>query len=156
LRYEEFKSSATGKTRYRKYSYQPQAFVEISPALIGGGKSLEGASCILASAAFETDAPFFLSSPKRYVWDDRPQAQKGSAFWFSIPTQYPREKKEGRSIMPLGGLLRYFMEPSGHDWPLNSPPNTQVFSQIPYAKADPTYPRRAAICWFALSLLEAA
>ena len=40
--FEEFKSSATGKTRYRKFSHLPQSFVEISPALIGGGKSREG------------------------------------------------------------------------------------------------------------------
>src|SRR5436305_373324 len=68
--YEEFKSAATGKTRYRKFSHLPQAFVEMSPALIGGGKSREGAARVLGYTDLETDAPFFLSSPKRYVWDE--------------------------------------------------------------------------------------
>src|ERR1051326_9176339 len=60
--YEEFKSAATGKTRYRKFSHLPQAFVEMSPALIGGGKSREGAARVLGYTDLETDAPFFLSS----------------------------------------------------------------------------------------------
>jgi hypothetical protein len=155
-RFEQFKAAASGRIRYRKRSYLPQAFVEMSPALIGGGKSEEGASRILADATLETDAPFFLSSPKRYVFDDRPQGQGGNTFWFEIPNQYSKEFRQGQKLLPLSGLLRYFMEPGGHDWSLDQSSGGRDFSQIPYFKANPIYPRRAAVCWYALSLLEAA
>jgi hypothetical protein len=154
--FEEFKSNATGKTRYRKFNHLPQSFVEISPALIGGGKSREGAARVLAYTDLETDAPFFLSSPKRYVWDDQPQGQKGNTFWFSITNTDSQEFRDGKKIIPLSGLIRYFMEPSGHDWKADRTPNAHDFTQVPYFKANPTYPRQAAVCWFALSLIEAA
>ena len=154
--YEEFKSTATGKTKYRKFSYLPQAFVETSPALIGGGKSAVGASRILANTALETDAPFFLSSPKRYVFDDQPQGEKGNTFWFAIPNPNSLDFLQGKKLIPLTGLLRYFMEPGGHDWSIDQASEAKDFSRVPYFKANPTYPRRAAVCWFALSLIEAA
>ena len=155
VRYEPFTSAATGQEKYRKFVYLPQAFVELSPALIGGGKSPEGASRILANTSLETDAPFFLSSPKRYVFDDLPQGQHGNTYWFAIPNPQSPEFTQGKKLVPLSGLVRYFMEPSGHDWSANAG-SEEDFSQVPYFKANPTYPRRAAVCWFALSLLEAA
>lgn len=145
-RYDAFEGNA-GQTLYKEKRYLPHAFVELSPALIGGGKSPEGAACILGFAPLRKGAPFFLSSPKRYAWDDEPQGQRGP-FWFAIPNR-SEDFETSQSEVPVRGLFRYFMEPSGEDW---SPGK----KEFPYPKADPTYPRQAAICWFALSLIEAA
>jgi hypothetical protein len=147
VRYDEVPGNA-GQTLYRERRYLPQAFVELSPALIGGGKSTEGAAYILGYATLEKGAPFFLSSPKRYAWDDQPQGEQG-AFWFAIPNEHSDEFQRGETQVPLRGLSRYFMEPGGEDW---SPEQ----KSYPFPEANPTYPRQAAVCWYALSLIEAA
>ncbi len=147
VRFDEVQGNA-GQTLYKERRYLPQAFVELSPALIGGGKSTEGAAYILGYATLEKGAPFFLSSPKRYAFDDQPQGEQG-AFWFAIPNDHSEEFQHGEKQVPLRGLCRYFMEPGGEDWS----PEQKSF---PYPKANPTYPRQAAVCWYALSLIEAA
>ena len=141
---------------YIEKQYLPHTFVEISPGLIGGGRSSEdSASRIFAMCDLNTDARFYLSSPKRYVWDKEQIGSKGSTFWKQIPN------KDDPNIQPdfydeLGGLFRYFMDPSGNDRDIDNPPSEDNFDGLPFPSSRPSYPRRDAVCWFALSIIEAA
>ncbi|MCC5839592.1 MAG: virulence factor SrfB [Opitutales bacterium] len=135
--------------------YLPHAFVELSPALIGGGRhSPEGVYKVFAGVSLDTDARFYLSSPKRYAWDDEPQGLGGGTFWRQIPN--PTDGTPPDKFDRLGGLVRYFMDPGGVDWDIDAPPDPDDFRGLPFPGADPSYPRRDAICWFALSVIEAA
>jgi hypothetical protein len=141
---------------YRTKHYLPHTFVELSPALIGGGRtSPNGARRIYAMCKLDTDARFYLGSPKRYVWDNEPQGVRGGTFWRQIPND------TDKNIPPdyfgwLGGLFRYFMDPGGKDWDIDNQPSEDDFAGLPFPKSEPSYPRRDTVCWFALSILEAA
>ena len=141
---------------YRVKRYLPHTFVELSPALIGGGRtSPNGARRIYAMCKLNTDARFYLGSPKRYVWDDEPQGARGGTFWRQIPND------TDKNIPPdyygfLGGMFRYFMDPGGKDWDIDNQPDEEDFRGLPFPNSEPSYPRRDAVCWFALSILEAA
>lgn len=149
-------SPAEENIRYRIQYYLPHAFVELSPALIGGGRSHPlGASKTLAGVPLDKDARFALSSPKRYAWDDEPQGRRGGTFWKQIPND--TDEKLPDFFDEFKSLIRYFMEPSGVDWDIDSPPQDEAeFPSLPSIDAPAEYPRRDAICWFALSIIEAA
>jgi hypothetical protein len=149
-----FFSAEHNRQMYMRKKYLPHAFVELSPALIGGGASPEGAAKILANVTLNHDARFFLSSPKRYVWDERQLGFEGGTIWKQIPN--PTDKQPPNFFDDLGGLVRYFMDPGGVDWNIDSPPSEDDFRGMPFPNSRPTYPRRDAVCWFALSILEAA
>ncbi|MBN1404611.1 MAG: virulence factor SrfB [Opitutales bacterium] len=141
---------------HREKSILPHSFVELSPAIIGGGRSSpEGARRIYSMCRLDSDARFYLGSPKRYVWDDELQGTKGGTFWKQIPNETDSD------ITPdyyceLKGLFRYFMDTGGKDWDIDNPPKDDEFDSLPFPKSEATYPRRDAVCWFALSILEAA
>ena len=132
----------------------PQTFVELSPALIGGGKAPEGASRILAQVRLNTDARFSLSSPKRYAWDEDPVGHRGGTYWKQIPNDTDPAIPD--AFDDLRGLFRYFMDPGGVDWDWENQPTLDDFRGKPIVNSPPEYPRRDAICWFALSILECA
>ena len=149
--------SANESAWYMEY-HNPHAFVELSPALIGGGKSPEGAGKVFAGQKLDRDYPFFLSSPKRYVCSQsRRGVAKGSAFWFQIPN-----KKTIEDFVELRGLIRYFMSTDGHD--LDTDPQSLDIKQESdpgkfqtfVHNAPPTYSASDSVCWFALALIEAA
>ena len=154
--YKEVAHTDQGDPRYRLHYYLPHTFVELSPALVGGGRSHpEGVSKTLASIPLDQDVRFTLSSPKRYAWDDRPQGHGGGMFWFQIPSH--SEGKTPETFEEFKSLIRYFMEPSGADWDIDNPPcDDDDFPRLPSIDAPAEYPRRDAICWFALSIIEAA
>lgn len=56
--------------------YLPQMFVEISPCIMGGGMGVDSARQILKDADMEVGSNFFLSSPKRYIWDGDQQGNQ--------------------------------------------------------------------------------
>jgi hypothetical protein len=151
----------TGQKAWFMESYMPHAFIELSPALIGGGKSREGVSRIFADQKLDWDYPFYLSSPKRYAWSlTRRGLAPGTAFWFQIPNQ--RDPNGANDFVKLRGLIRYFMAEDGHD--LNSdretlaiikPADAGAFQNFVH-DAPPTYSSSDAVCWFALALIEAA
>ncbi|MFW6354151.1 MAG: virulence factor SrfB [Verrucomicrobiota bacterium] len=142
------------KRLFRNKRYLPHAFVELSPALIGGGKSPYGAAKILSSVSLDHDARFSLSSPKRYVWDDQPQGVNGGTVWKQIPNDTDAPPPD--FFDDLGGLVRFFMDPGGIDWDIDHPIDEDDFRGMPFLSARPHYPRRDAICWFALSVIEQA
>lgn len=138
----------------------PHAFIEMSPALIGGGKSKQGVTAVFANANLAEGHSFYLSSPKRYVWSTAqrgtPQAP-GTQRWSQLLNQ-----PEPRSpFTPLRGLFRYLMAPGGTDQHTNQltqevllTPLDQFSAFLPTAA--PTYSNSDAVCWFALALIEAA
>jgi len=143
---------------YREKKILPHTFVELSPALIGGGRSSpSGARRIYAMCNLDVAGAsnFYLGSPKRYVWDDSPQGGGGGEFWRQVPND------TDKNIPPdyydrLGGLFRYLMDCGGRDRDIDNPPPEDDWGGLPIPTEPPTYPRRDATCWFALSILEAA
>jgi hypothetical protein len=137
----------------------PRTFVETSPALIGGGKSEEGAAKIFSQIRLDISARFYLSSPKRYVWNDQPTGEKGTSYWKMIPN--PSDPVKPGYFWDLGGTFRYLMDPGRkyRDRDVNKS-NAEIEEEghramVP-CTGNPKYPLRDAVCWFGLSLLEAA
>lgn len=152
--YQPVHDPATGQIRYKKRTYLPHQFVEISPALIGGGQDPGGAAHTFSGTPLDFDARFFMSSPKRYVWDDEQLGYRGGTIWKQIPNK--TEKPRPDFYHDLGGLIRFFMDTGGHDWDIENPPSEDDFRGVPFPSERPSYPRRDAVCWFALSIIENA
>jgi hypothetical protein len=149
----ETESPAAGSPVLR-VQHLPQTFVELSPALIGGGKAPEGAARILAQVRLNTDARFLLSSPKRYAWDDEPVGRHGGTYWKQIPNDTDPAIPD--AFDDLRGLFRYYMDPGGVDWDAENQPTVDDFRGKPMVSSPAEYPRRDATCWFALSIIECA
>lgn len=133
-----------------------QRFTSLAPVLVGGGKAATGAAHTLARAVTMDDAegaPFFLSSPKRYAWDDT-SIGAVRQFWKQVPNAHDADNQ---ALSPLEGMIRLLMNPSSrdHDLPLRElhdppfDPPTDFLAKAKYSRGD-------AICWFALAILEAA
>lgn len=148
------RTSSAADAPVLRVQHLPQTFVELSPALIGGGKAPEGAARTLAQIALNTDARFYLSSPKRYAWDEAPVGRRGGTYWKQIVTEPDPAMPD--AFEDLRGLFRYFMDPGGVDWQWENQPTIDDFRAKPMVSSPPEYPRRDAICWFALSILECA
>jgi hypothetical protein len=133
-----------------------QRFVSLAPVLVGGGREPTGAGKTLARAVMARGAqemPFFMSSPKRYAWDDT-SIGAVKEYWRQVPNINDADKNE---LGELKGLIRYYMNPTRHEHDLppaslfDAPfqPNTDYYEHAKYS-------RRDAICWFATSILESA
>jgi Virulence factor SrfB len=135
-----------------------QRFTSISPVLVGGGKEPTGAARTLARgvtlrANNDKGAPFFLSSPKRYAWDDT-AIDKVLQYWKQVPNAHDHDCD---GLAEFKGLVRLLMNPSSadHDLPARDLHDGPFLPQTDYIN-NATYPRSHAICWFALAILEAA
>lgn len=144
-----------GKSLYEVRRYIPHTFVEMSPALIGGGRSREGAAKVFASLGLTTSSPFFLSSPKRYAWDQDPQGTAGGLYWVQIPNDKDTDIPPDYFV-PLRGLFRYFMSAGGSSQDLLERPSASEFAGHNQPDSPASYSRSEAVCWFALSIVEAA
>ena len=150
-------TTRNGKQGFQKRVYIPHGFADLSPALIGGGRHQDGAEQVLARVNLERNATFFLSSPKRYAWDDTQLTDRFGTFWKQIPNGFSNDKDRS-GFRELSGLIRCFMHPEGKqfDWNIDERDDADKFRGVPMMGTSPTYPRRDAICWFALSVIEAA
>ena len=146
--------SSAADAQILRVQHLPQTFVELSPALIGGGKAPEGAARILAQVRLNTDSRFSLSSPKRYAWDEEPVGRRGGTYWKQIPNDTDPQIPD--AFDDLRGLFRYFMDPGAVDWNWENQPTVDDFRGKPMVSSPAEYPRRDAICWYALSILECA
>ena len=139
--------------------YIPQMFVELSPALLGGGTGLVNARKVLRDVQLDQGANFFLSSPKRYAWDHDPVGGgEREGFWCMALNRWnPLSGKANTGSLPLlqGQILR-FMPPDGSDWPIEDPPINRPREQQPHANDQPTHPNSDALTWVALAILERA
>lgn len=152
-RYEEY-AGENGERLFRCKRFYPRAFVELSPVRIGGGNDARGCASSWATAPYGYAYAF--SSPKRYVWDDSPLGSQGQRFWRQLKNVEDADRQASRSMdHELDGLIRMYMDPTGHDWDIDSPPSESE-SLARFEKQPPSYPRRDSICWFALAVIESA
>ena len=128
----------------------------LAPVLVGGGRAPTGAAKTLARAVLSDDQQspqFYLSSPKRYAWDDL-SIGLVAQHWEQIPNEHDADAGQ---FKPLSGLIRTFMHPAGEDFDL---PLANLHSEgvqpFDNASTQATYPRRDTVCWFALAIIEAA
>ncbi|MEI7730877.1 MAG: virulence factor SrfB [Verrucomicrobiota bacterium] len=154
---KEVEDALTGGMQWMKPWLIPQTFVEISPALIGGGKADEGAYRKFAQVSLKEGARFYLSSPKRYSWDERPTAMGDNPEWKMVNDFDPDQE----AFLSLNGTFRYFMDDGAKACDRNPDENNdQILGRGPSAlithEGLSCHPVRDAIAWFALSLLETA
>ena len=143
-------------SRRKVMKYLANSFIEMSPAVIGGGNRAGGARESLAQASLEEDARFTMGSPKRYSWDDRIVGASGSSYWSQIPKTSNTNMERPFYFEKLNGSFRLFMDPEGRDWEVKGLPREQDLLNAPFRESPPNFPRRDSICWFALSILETA
>ncbi len=133
-----------------------QRFVALAPVLVGGGVAPTGAAKTLARAVLSEDQlspQFYLSSPKRYAWDDV-SIGLVAQHWEQIPNEHDWDAGQ---FKPLGGLIRHFMHRDGETFDLPiATLQSESFSPFDDSRLPATYPRRDTVCWFALAILEAA
>lgn len=137
----------------------PQMFVELSPALFGGGHGIDSARQLLSDAELRSGLNFFLSSPKRYAWDSDPMGFGGEQYWHVLLNRWnPKNFQPIQAgLPPLAGAVLLFMDPDGRHWDIAHPPNERPhLEQRPHASDDPIHPRRDALTWSALTILETA
>ncbi|HEU0147010.1 MAG TPA: virulence factor SrfB, partial [Bradyrhizobium sp.] len=125
----------------------PYMFIELSPVVIG-----PEATDILAGADISGGHLSFLSSPKRYAWDN-----EGVAHW------YMHSRTTEKKTVELGGQLFLFLprHPQHRQWILDEPhpsPPTDWhdLSIKPVAAPEANFGRGDALIWTALSLIERA
>lgn len=145
-----------GSSRRKILKFVANTFVEMSPALIGGGDFEGGARNALSEAPLDEDARFTMGSPKRYAWDDRSVGMAGSNYWSQMPNINGKNKHRPFYFEKLDGLFRLFMDPEGQDWKTSGAPRESDLENAPFRNSPPNFPRRDSICWFALSILEAS
>jgi Virulence factor SrfB len=124
----------------------PYMFIEFSPVVIG-----PEATKILANADISGGHLSFLSSPKRYAWDN-----EAGTHW------YMHSRNDQKVLLELGGQMFLFLpRHSQHrDWVLEDvrPPPTEWPdpSKKPVAAPDANFGRGDSLIWTALSLIERA
>ena len=148
--------NGVGSSKRKILKYVANTFVEMSPALIGGGDSTGGARKALAEVPLDEDARFTMGSPKRYAWDDRAVGMSGTNYWSQMPSPLGESGERPFYFEKLDGLFRLFMDPEGQDWQTNGLPKESDLKHAPFRNSPPNFPRRDSICWFALSILEAS
>ncbi len=143
---------------------QPHLFVEMAPAVLG-----PPAADILANLEPSAGGNYFLSSPKRYLWDQTPVGDLGHAgltFWtMNVQRWHPNSKnvQAGKALEKLSGTVLRFLDQNGADWDLGEdasgcppPERLDAAARPPSRPHEPAYPRADALTWAALAVLEAA
>jgi hypothetical protein len=139
----------------------PQMFVEMTPAVLG-----TEAANILTQLPLELGGNFFLSSPKRYLWDQDLLGQmqvSGITHWtMNLNRWHPNFDQYAKRhiIYELGGTVLRFLDEDGRDWTLEDspPPNERadVASRPAAFPKAPAYARAETLTWAALSVIEMA
>jgi hypothetical protein len=142
-----------------------QVFVDMSHAQFG-----KCASEALSHLELQSGGNYFMSSPKRYLWDTDPVGDLGivgASEWTMVVNKWnPNHELVTKGMAGAqklaGNVLRFFDE-AGTDWQLGdgddfSPPNERGdAAKRPFPDPDsPRYPRSDAMTWAALRLLETA
>lgn len=131
---------------WREEKYMPQMFVEVSPLVLG-------AECEerLRNADLEKGEFFTMSSPKRFLWDsDVTVGREGNMEWGML--SWKTESK----VKPLAGTICRYTYENGKDWDIDHPPFADTVDRPTENPQHPGFPRREAMVWAALSILENA
>ena len=134
----------------------PFMFVKLSPVLIG-----PEATDLLANSNVSTGQISFLSSPKRYAWDNDPVGEAGQSVWY----MYPRTGV-GRSRQLEGELFRFLPRNNRIRRNVTDPKLTQdPPSPTDYSDetlkpssrpSPPNFGRADVLIWSALAIIERA
>jgi len=132
----------------------PQMFVELSPIALG-----VDAPRALRKIDFNGGGVSFLSSPKRYAWDNR-QADPSTGlihlFWTMVRNDWDPDLHLPQNALLACQVLRFFPY-DGSDWPFGEPPTELASHLRPAAKpVTPAFPRADALAWMALAVIETA
>ena len=143
---------------------QPHQFVDLSPAVLG-----PAAADILANLEPRAGGNHFLSSPKRYLWDQTPVGDLGQAgltFWtMNVQRWHPNSRniQAGQALEKLSATVLRLLDQDGADWSLGDDAAQCSPAERPEAAArppsrphEPAYPRADALTWAALAVLETA
>lgn len=129
-----------------------QMFVEYSPTVMG-----EDARTILGSIDLDQGGNYSMSSPKRYTWDSSLVGKNGSSYWSMVLNRWNPKAKSEAALPVLNGSMFRFLFENGRNWGIDEPPNQIDGLQRPISNPmQPAYPRKDAMCWAALSILETA
>jgi hypothetical protein len=140
----------------------PQSCAQLSPAVMGAE-----ADEILAFLPLEQGGNSFLSSPKRYSWDNDPVGSLGNvgqAFWtMSVNKWHPRYRNlQDKTEFPkLAASVLQLMDESGADWSVGTDrrlptQRESAAARPPHSPNAPSYPRSDALTWAALHVIENA
>ena len=131
----------------------PQMFLEYSPVVMG-----EDARNVLGSINLEHGGSYSMSSPKRYTWDSSLVGKQGEGFWTMVLNRWNPKSKNLAALPVLQGAFLRFLYEDGRNWDIENPPNESVADvAAPISNPQqPAYPRKDAMCWAALSILEVA
>jgi hypothetical protein len=141
----------------------PQSCAQLSPAVMGAE-----ADEILAFLPLEQGGNSFLSSPKRYSWDNDPVGSLGNvgqAFWtMSVNKWHPRYRNlQDKTEFPkLAASVLQLMDENGADWSAGSEKHRlpterdSAAARPPHSPNAPSYPRSDALTWAALHVIENA
>lgn len=132
----------------------PQMFVELSPVVVG-----RDAVASLCALKIQGGGVSFLSSPKRYIWEDRVDSGENGAnqlVWTMVRNNWNPEVKQNQNATLCAPVLRFFPQ-TGEDWSFGNPPIKWSSGSQPAADpVRPVYPRSDALAWMALGVVEAA
>lgn len=131
----------------------PQMFVELSPALLGAPNDPTGPHQTLMNLKFEQGWNYFLSSPKRYAWDNDPIGTgAGNIFWCMAGNRWSPPKTWNQPPFLTGPILTYMSavdrKDTGADGALQFQPVM--------ADSRSRHPRSDVLTWLALTVLETA
>jgi hypothetical protein len=125
----------------------PHQFCEVSPAVIGSA-----ARDALSELDTRDGGLSFLSSPKRYVWDDTPLGSAGKPHWTMHAQAWRKGDGGPGALMPLKGDILRFMPNAAAKWSLNSWP----FLEAGDVEMRADHSRADSLIWVALAILEQA
>lgn len=135
------------KKKMEQISLTRHMFRNISPAVIG-----PVAKKVLSSLDVEGGGLSFLSSPKRYVWDDEASGAHGKTHWTMSRQDWRSTGDSKNRLLPLSGEIMRFMPNASANWDLKSWPfltDGEHEMRADHSRAD-------ALVWVALSILEHA
>jgi hypothetical protein len=145
---------ATSKRLVRITNRVPYMFIEFSPVVMG----LEGTD-LLANVDIVGGHLSFLSSPKRYAWDNDPVGEGGTSVWYMHPRTISGRMRqlEGEMFRFLPRSPRKRIEITEDANPRPPSPTDWDESERPTAKpSPPNFGRADALIWAGLSILERA
>lgn len=133
--------------KMEQISLTPHMFRNISPAVIG-----PVAKKVLSGLDVEGGGLAFLSSPKRYVWDDEAAGANGKTHWTMSRQDWRADGDAKNRLRPLRGEIMRFMPNAEAEWTMDSWPFlTDGEHEV---RAD--HSRADALVWVALSIMEHA
>ncbi len=132
---------------WQEKKYTAQMFVEVSPTVMGSECEERLRQSNLGKGEF-----FTMSSPKRFLWDNEVGAvgREGNMEWGML------SRRSDADVKTLSGTICRYTYENGRDWEIDNPPfmdkNDRPTSNPKY----PGFPRREAMVWAALNILETA